>query len=153
MGNRLLRNFCWVKEDIKFWGIDALPFHPACLKSLQQTPGKYIGELARLLLVSLHRAGAFCPGQDISALSDRPGSFLATDVSAVEEDTVAATDANCRDVAKRFGLELSGADDLLLLRRVCAVLTHRGALLVGLVLAALLRFCLGHFFKTPFLGI
>ncbi len=46
----------------------------------------------------------------------------------------------------RFGLELS-PDDVELMKHVCALLTHRGTLLVGLVLACLLRYSLPSSFS------
>ena len=101
--------------------------------------GKYIGEIVRLALVRLHKERLFCGGQDLSRLESK-NAFEASDMSAVEEDTVGNGSENCREIGKKFGLEVSG-DDEAVLKHLCALLTHRGTMLVALVLASLLRYC------------
>ncbi len=59
----------------------------------------------------------------------------------MEEDTLAGSNKRCVSIFNRLCLTLDDddEDDVALIRHVCAVLTHRGALLVALTLASLLR--------------
>jgi len=59
-------------------------------------------------------------------------------VSAIEKDNVLRESYNTEALGSNFNLTLS-ADDVTLIKYVCSLLTHRATLLVGAVLAALLR--------------
>ncbi len=56
--------------------------------------------MARRTLLSLKAEGVFCAGADGHRLGDE-GSFLTSDVSAVEEDTVKGEDGKCKEIGKR----------------------------------------------------
>ncbi len=95
-------------------------------------PGKYIGEVVRRTLALLHSSGALCPGQPGDALG-AVGAFSSEDLSAVEADS------GVRQIAKdKLSLELD-SDDEEIVKATCSIVTHRGAFLVAIVLAALLR--------------
>ena len=96
--------------------------------------GKYIGDILRHALLGLHEEGLFCEGQKTDLL--RPQESIAcADISAIEGDD--GTDM-AASLLKRLGLGYS-EDDLKIVRFVCSLLSHRGALLVGITLAVLVE--------------
>ena len=96
--------------------------------------GKYIGDILRHALLGLHEEGLLCKGQKTNLLRPQ-GSIACADISAIEGND--GTD-KAAALLKRLGMGCAG-DDLNIVRFVCSLLSHRGALLVAITLAVLLE--------------
>ena len=114
--------------------------------------GKYIGELARLILLKLHQQGLLFPGNSEIKLAEK-GIFTSSDLSDIESDAFNATrvfDSLSADGAYARTSEIfaklgcwPGNDgvnksDLLIVQFVCKILSERCGLLVGIPLAVFL---------------
>lgn len=100
--------------------------------------GKYIGELVRMALLKLHQESLFLPGQNADILTQN-GVFETSDLSDVEKDLGSKKPLYAIHQFHRLNLIQFTDDDVAILRHVCAVLSHRCALMVALPLAVFLR--------------
>lgn len=112
--------------------------------------GKYIGELARLILLKLHHEQLLFPGKTTKL--DENGIFTSENLSDLEADAFNATrvfDSLRKDggyvktnqLFAKWGLTSSQdvqRDDLLIVQHVCKVLSERCGLLVAVPLAVFL---------------
>ena len=112
--------------------------------------GKYIGELARLILLKLHQEGILFPNK-VTKLDER-GIFDSSDLSDIEQDAFDATRVfeslslngtyvKTKDIFEKLGHppnEKINKSDLAIVQYVCKVLSERCGLLVGIPLAVFL---------------
>ena len=112
--------------------------------------GKYIGELARLILSKLNYENLLFP--DKATKLDEEGMFTSEDLSNVEADAFNATRvfdslskngtyAKTNQLFSKWGLTSTNdvqRDDLLIVQHVCKVLSERCGLLVAVPLAVFL---------------
>lgn len=116
--------------------VDAGSLFPGSFTFEKYFAGKYIGEIARHMILKLAEGKLLFSGQDVSKLGEGY-IFTAEDVSNIEQDSIDGSGKRVADICKRFGLEAS-ADDVLNLKYICSLLTHRCGLLVGIPLAVMI---------------
>ncbi|CAG0878833.1 unnamed protein product [Darwinula stevensoni] len=92
--------------------------------------GKYLGEIARVILVRLVDEGLLFEGKCTEKLRT-PGSFTTNYVSHIEKDTVELSTEETERILGEFGLGYT-QDDLEIIKYVCAVISERAANLVSI---------------------
>ena len=116
--------------------VDAGSLFPGSFTFEKYFAGKYIGEIARHMICELSAKELLFTGADVSKLKEGY-SFTAEDVSNIEQDNIDGKGDRTVGICKRFDLDAS-ADDVMNLKYVCSLLTHRCGLLVGIPLAVMI---------------
>ncbi|CAG0901734.1 unnamed protein product [Darwinula stevensoni] len=98
--------------------------------------GKYLGEIARLILVKLVDEELLFKGKCTEKLRT-VGSFTSQYVSHIEKDSMELSTEETEKILGEFGLSYT-QDDLKIIKYVCAVISERAANLVSICLAHLL---------------
>nr|WPA94603.1 hexokinase 1 [Cacopsylla chinensis] len=99
--------------------------------------GKYLGELVRVVLCRLVRDGLLFNGVSSPELVI-PNSFRTSFVSLIEQDSVDGLTHYTEKVLDDLGLTYND-DDILIVQRVCHLLSLRATLLVAVCTAVLVR--------------
>uniref|UniRef100_A0A034VXP5 Phosphotransferase n=1 Tax=Bactrocera dorsalis TaxID=27457 RepID=A0A034VXP5_BACDO len=99
--------------------------------------GMYMGELVRLVIVKLVKAGVLFKGQDSDVLMTR-GQFFTKYVSEIEADEP-DNFTNCRMVLDELGLNDATDEDCANVRYVCECVSKRAAHLVSCGIATLIN--------------
>lgn len=99
--------------------------------------GKYLGEVARVILVKLAQEGVLFGGK-ISNKLDTKNEFTTSYISHIEEDQEEST--NTRAVLNELGL-LADADedDIRVVRYICSLISIRAAKLISACMSCLLK--------------
>ncbi|KAL0281025.1 UNVERIFIED_CONTAM: hypothetical protein PYX00_002146 [Menopon gallinae] len=100
--------------------------------------GKYLGEIVRVVLVSLVKRGLLFGGYLSNAMS-RSGSFSSAMVSRIEECTLKDSKGEILQLLETFGIQNCTEDDLIVVQHVCCLVSNRSALLVSICLAELIN--------------
>ena len=130
--------------------IDSSSLLPKSFTYEKYFAGKYIGELARLVLLKLHQKELLFSGK--STKLDEAGIFSSSDLSDIEQDAFDATRvfeslslngtyAKTKEIFTKLGLpanEKISKSDLVIVQYVCKVLSERCGVLVGVPLAVFL---------------
>ena len=130
--------------------VDAESLLPKSFTYEKYFAGKYIGELARLILLKLHQEDLLFSGNTMRL--DENGIFTSSDLSDIETDAFNATRvfdslslngpyAKTNQIISKLGLspdKVINKDDLLIVQHVCKILSERCGLLVGVPLAVFL---------------
>ena len=116
--------------------VDAGSLFPGSFTFEKYFAGKYIGEIARLMILKLAENKLVFKDQDVSKLKEGY-VFTAEDVSNIEQDNIDGSETKAVEICKRFGLE-ANKDDVMNLKYVSSLLTHRCGLLVGIPLAVMI---------------
>ncbi|KAK3096666.1 hypothetical protein FSP39_002233, partial [Pinctada imbricata] len=94
--------------------------------------GLYLGELVRLVLLKLTKDGCLFDGQTTDNLQ-KPYFFTTDFVSDIESERIVR-------VLEKLELDtVATADDIAIIRKTCAILSQRGAYVVAIALAVLLK--------------
>lgn len=99
--------------------------------------GMYMGELVRLAIVKMVKAGVLFKGQDSDVLMTR-GQFFTKYVSEIEADEPGVF-TNCRLVLEELGLTSATDDDCANVRYICECVSKRAAHLVSCGVATLIN--------------
>lgn len=99
--------------------------------------GKYIGELARIVMVGMNKERLLFPCQDVEGLLIKD-AFPSTMLTEVVEDNLNQSTERTINVLKKFSANCS-PDDALIVQHICVVISERAALLVGIPMAVFLR--------------
>ncbi|XP_052242802.1 hexokinase type 2-like isoform X3 [Dreissena polymorpha] len=117
--------------------LDTHSNHPGSYTFEKHYSGHYLGELVRLALIKLVRAGCLFADQP-SALLEERWSFTTAHVTAIESDSQETT-TNTMSVLAEFGIPNPTADDVLLVQEVCELMSTRGAYIVATAMVVLLN--------------
>ena len=117
--------------------VDAGSLFPGSFTYEKYFAGKYIGEIARQMILALTKDSLLFRGQNLSKLSEKDYVFTAEDVSNIEQDNLDGSNSKTTEICSRFGL-VPDSDDVSVLKYVCSLLVHRCALLVGIPLAVMI---------------
>lgn len=99
--------------------------------------GKYLGEVARVVLVKLVEDCLLFNGTPSDTLLTS-GAFTTSLVSLIEQDTVDNSSDNTAGILDKLGLSYD-ADDIAIVKHVCETVSNRAALLVSVCTATLLE--------------
>lgn len=99
--------------------------------------GMYMGELVRLVIVKMVKAGVLFKGQDSDVLMTR-GQFFTKYVSEIEADEPGVF-TNCRLVLEELGLNEATDEDCANVRYICECVSKRAAHLVSCGIATLIN--------------
>ncbi|XP_075158670.1 hexokinase A [Haematobia irritans] len=99
--------------------------------------GMYMGELVRLVIVKMVKAGVLFKGQDSDVLMAR-GQFFTKYVSEIEADEPGVY-TNCHLVLEELGLNNATDEDCANVRHICECVSKRAAHLVSCGLACLIN--------------
>ena len=139
----------FIKTEFDY-ALDADSLLPNSFTYEKYFAGKYLGELARLILLKLHQENLLFPGK--STKLHEKGIFSTSDLSDIEIDAFNATRVfdslnqngpyvKTNAIFTKLGVsptESINKDDLSIVKFVCKVLIERCGLLVGLPLAVFL---------------
>ncbi|KAH3726175.1 hexokinase type 2-like [Dreissena polymorpha] len=117
--------------------LDTHSNHPGSFTFEKQFSGLYLGELVRLALIKLVRAGCLFADQPSSLLEER-WSFTTAHVTAIESDSQ-ETSTNTKSVLAEFEILHPTADDVSLVQEVCELTSTRGAYIVATAMVVLLN--------------
>ncbi|KAJ8314657.1 hypothetical protein KUTeg_006807 [Tegillarca granosa] len=117
--------------------IDKYSNHPGEATFEKMFSGLYLGELVRQVLLKLVKDGLLFDGRGSDTLFQR-NSFDTKYVTAIESDEGEST-GNTKEVIKIMGLDGIATDqDISVVRRVCSVISQRGAYCIAAATAVLL---------------
>lgn len=97
--------------------------------------GKFLGELVRQVMLELIKEGLVLNGE-VTPLFSKHNSLMAADVGNIDDET---KDGEAKAVLGKLGYEKVTTEDEDILRYVCNATTLRGACIVSICLASLLR--------------
>ncbi|XP_002734800.1 hexokinase-4-like [Saccoglossus kowalevskii] len=100
----------------------------------KMTSGMYLGEIVRLILVKLTKAGVIFNGNITDDLETK-WIFKTKYISYIEEDTSVNNEA-CKSIFKKFGLEIKD-EDCEKVKTVCSAVSSRAAKLLSAGIAAI----------------
>lgn len=100
--------------------------------------GKYLGELVRIVLARLTKAGMLFSGDHNPGSILIPGNLTTDLVSDIEQDSVDGGSSNTVRILKMFGI-VPDDDDVTIVQYVCELVSNRAALLVAICIAVLLK--------------
>jgi len=130
-------DFIRTKFDIE---VNTATLHPSFTFE-KYISGKYLGELARVVLSNLVQNGLLFAQAPKNLFPDS-WKFGTDLVSNIEQDTISNTNTNTIDVLKQFGykyIEDYDEDDISVVQNVCELVSHRAAKLVSICTARLLN--------------
>lgn len=117
--------------------LDKMTTHPGCQVYEKMVAGLYLGELLRLLLIELHRQGAFLDGRDISVLHKQ--HILDTSILAACENNMSRSLEEIRVCFKqKFDLDLDDSDQKVC-RHIIGLVGTRAARLYACSIAAICK--------------
>lgn len=99
--------------------------------------GKYLGELARYILIRCVKAGLLFDGKASDELLTH-GSFTTKYVSHIDGDNVSGSTQETSKVLKELNLEFND-EDVCTVKYVCHLISDRAAILISICTAALLQ--------------
>ncbi|XP_028895053.1 hexokinase type 2 [Zeugodacus cucurbitae] len=134
LGNNGMLNFLRTEFDDE---IDRHSINPGRQLFEKMISGMYMGELVRLVIVKLVKAGILFKGQDSDVLMTR-GQFFTKYVSEIEADEP-NNFTNCRMVLDELGLNDATDEDCANVRYVCECVSKRAAHLVSCGIATLIN--------------
>ncbi|XP_068155244.1 hexokinase type 2 [Drosophila tropicalis] len=117
--------------------IDMHSINPGKQTFEKMISGMYMGELVRLVLVKMTKAGILFNGQDSEVLNTR-GLFFTKYVSEIEADEP-GNFTNCRLVLEELGLNNATDGDCANVRYICECVSKRAAHLVSAGIATLIN--------------
>lgn len=117
--------------------VDSHSINPGKQVFEKMISGMYMGELVRLVIVKMVKAGVLFRGQDSDVLMTR-GQFFTKYVSEIEADEP-GTYTNCRLVLEELGLNNATDDDCANVRYICECVSKRAAHLVSCGIATLIN--------------
>ncbi|XP_037938345.1 hexokinase type 2 isoform X2 [Teleopsis dalmanni] len=117
--------------------VDSHSINPGKQVFEKMISGMYMGELVRLVIVKMVKAGVLFRGQNSDVLMTR-GQFFTKYVSEIEADEP-GTYTNCRLVLEELGLNNATDDDCANVRYICECVSKRAAHLVSCGLATLIN--------------
>ncbi|XP_066948630.1 hexokinase-2-like [Macrobrachium rosenbergii] len=98
--------------------------------------GKYLGDLFRVVLLTLGKEGLFSRGS-LGKLETQ-GSITTKNISDIEGDALKGSASKTREMLETIGLEFD-QDDILVTQYIAGVLSHRGCVLVSILAGLLLK--------------
>ncbi|XP_071792604.1 hexokinase-4-like [Asterias amurensis] len=110
--------------------------------------GKYMGEVARLILIKLAQQGVLFEGEVPDTLQQQ-WVFTTLFVSEIVEGDSGVQHSQSQRILKSMGVDNPSTVDCKLVYKICCKLTERGAILVAAAIAALLI----RVKKSPVCGI
>ena len=117
--------------------VDSHSINPGKQVFEKMISGMYMGELVRLVIVKMVKAGVLFRGQDSDVLMTR-GQFFTKYVSEIEADEPGVY-TNCRLVLEELGLSEATDEDCANVRYICECVSKRAAHLVSCGIATLIN--------------
>ncbi|XP_065365983.1 hexokinase type 2 [Calliphora vicina] len=117
--------------------VDSHSINPGKQVFEKMISGMYMGELVRLVIVKMVKAGVLFKGQDSDVLMTR-GQFFTKYVSEIEADEPGVF-TNCRLVLEELGLNDATDEDCANVRYICECVSKRAAHLVSCGIATLIN--------------
>ncbi|XP_046801811.1 hexokinase type 2 [Lucilia cuprina] len=117
--------------------VDSHSINPGKQVFEKMISGMYMGELVRLVIVKMVKAGVLFRGQDSDVLMTR-GQFFTKYVSEIEADEPGVF-TNCRLVLEELGLNDATDEDCANVRYICECVSKRAAHLVSCGIATLIN--------------
>uniref|UniRef100_A0AAF5RX73 Phosphotransferase n=1 Tax=Wuchereria bancrofti TaxID=6293 RepID=A0AAF5RX73_WUCBA len=117
--------------------VDSRSEHPGVNTFDKLVGGKCMGEVVRVVLEKLTRAGVLFSGKGSDALFQRD-SFPTKYISEILSDE-SGSYVNTRDILDELGIDNCSFSDMLILREVCVVVSRRSANLGAAAIACVLN--------------
>ncbi|XP_023323699.1 hexokinase-2 [Eurytemora carolleeae] len=116
--------------------LDKYSLLPASFTYEKYFAGKYLGELARIILLSVYTGGllSFCPEQ----LSN-VGSISTQQVSEITQDMLNGSTSITESILSKLGASSQAKEGALVLQYICELLAERASILVGIPMAFFLE--------------